>query len=231
MADFRNLFPKNLYHSYIIESNESNVVLKLREFLEERGDIEANSPDVLCQTYDAFSISDSSIIKDWHSESSTSRKRICIIETKFINHEAERTLLKIIEEPAINTHFFIIVPNASVLLDTIRSRAHIIKIFNFDNEISEKNAIKFISLKPSERIDFISQIIKDNKDNDDSGALRYIGIELINGIEKNIYQKFLLNRNDKKNQFILEELRNGRDFLSLPGCSPKMILEHISLML
>jgi len=232
MTDLKNLFPKDLYHSYIIESDESDTVFHLRKFLEERGDIDINSPDVLCQTYDAFSISDSPIIKEWHSESGTSvKKRVCIIGAKFINHDAERTLLKILEEPALNTHFFIVIPNALMLLDTIRSRAHVVKITNSENNILKKSAKEFILLKPKERIDVVAQMIKDNEDSIGSGALRYNAIELINGLEQIFYQKFQSNKNDKKIQFILEELKNSREYLSLPGCSPKMILEHISLVI
>lgn len=230
--DFKNLFPQDLYHSYIIESDENDTAFNLRKFLEERGDVDINSSDILYQKYDSFSISDSPIIKEWHSESGSSiKKRICIIETKFINHDAERTLLKILEEPAHNTHFFIIIPNALMLLDTIRSRAHVVKVGNTENNLLKKSAQEFILMKPKERIDIIAQMIKDNENNDDSGALRYSAIELINGLEKIVYQKFQSNKTDKKIQFILEELKNSREYLSLPGCSPKMILEHISLIM
>jgi len=232
MNDFNDLLPKDLYHSYIIESDEADTVFHLRKFLEERGDIDTNSSDILCQNYDSFTISDSPVIKEWHSESRISdKKRVCIIGVKFINHDAERTLLKILEEPASNTHFFIVIPNALMLLDTIRSRAHIVKIKSQENDLIKKNAKDFILMQPKDRIDFIAKMIKDNENNDDSGVLRYSAIIFINNLEQFFYQKFKENKNDKKIQFILEELKNSRDFLSLPGCSPKMILEHISLVI
>ena len=110
MIDFTKLFPTDLYHSYIIESNENNIIFDLCDFLEKRGDIEVNNKDILCQTYDSFSIADSSVIKEWHSESSISKKRICIIKTNFINHDAERTLLKMIEEPASVSYTHLTLP-------------------------------------------------------------------------------------------------------------------------
>ena len=140
MINFEDLFPHDLYHSYIIESSDTNTFFHLQKFLEKRGYIDQNSSDILCQSYDSFSISDSHIIKEWHSESGIdSKKRICIINTKFINHDAERTLLKILEEPAVNTHFFVIIPNSLMLLDTIRSRAHIVKIEDKNDNLIIKN--------------------------------------------------------------------------------------------
>jgi len=239
-----NLFPENLYHSYIVEGDPETTSLDLRKFLEERGEVEVQSPDVLFQMYDSFTMTDSQKIKQWHSESGiTDGKRICIIGTKFINREAERTLLKIIEEPAVNTHFFLVVPNALVLLDTIRSRTHTIKINNLPKDsplgypkgqsfgYNEEEVKKFISLSPKDRIDFITKIIKKHKDLESSGRLRFVAIQLINEIEKNIFEKFKLNKNDKNNQFVLQELQKNREYLNSPGCSVKMILEHLALVI
>ena len=232
MINFENLFPQDLYHSYIVESSDTDTVFQLQKFLEEKGYINKNSSDLLCQSYDSFSISDSHIIKEWHSESGVdSKKRICIIGTKFINHDAERTLLKILEEPAVNTHFFIVIPNSLMLLDTIRSRAHIVKIEDKKDNLIIKNANEFISLKLKDRIDMIAKIIKDNENNDDSGGLRNSATILVNNLEQIFYQKFKENKNDEQIQFVLEELKNSREYLSLPGCSPKMILEHIALVI
>ena len=232
MDIFNNLFPKDLYHSYIIEGDPENLPLMLLEFLKERGDIEMGNKDVLCEQYDSFTIDDSSRIKEWHSEKGiTEKKKICIIGTKFINREAERTLLKIIEEPARNTHFFIIVPNASILLDTIRSRAHIVKILADKNILPTKSAKDFITSSSKDRIELVGSLIKEYKDNENSGNLRYRATELINELEKSIYTKWKNDKTNLKLQFILNELTKSRDYLSTPGASVKMILEHIALVL
>jgi hypothetical protein len=232
MNDFDNLFPRILYHSYIVEGDPEITSLDLRKFLEERGEVETNSPDVLVQNYDAFTIDDSHKIKEWHSEMGVSGgKRICIIGAKFINHDAERTLLKIIEEPAVNTHFFLVVPNSLILLDTIRSRTHIVSTINNGNNDFEKVAKEFISATPKNRIDLVGKIIKENKDEESSGNLRFVAIQLINEIEKVIFEKFKKNPKDTNLQFILEELQKNREFLNLPGASVKMILEHLALVI
>ena len=232
MTNLKDLFPKDLYHSYIVEGDPDITVLSLRDILEERGDIDKNSSDVLCQVYDSFTIDDSKIIKEWHSEKRTiNKKRICIIGTKFINHDAERTLLKLLEEPQVNTHFFIIVPNSLMLLDTIVSRTHVVKINPTINLGFKKSAEEFFKSTPKSRIELVSEMIEEHKDNDGSGGLRFSATRLINDLEGIIYSQFRLDKNNPDIKFKLNELNKARDYLSLPGASVKMILEHVSLVL
>lgn len=229
MDSFKKFFPENLYHSYVIEGNPNETVFLLRDFLLLRNDINQKSIDLMFNTYDSFTIEDSYIIKDWHKNKPLDdKKKICIIGAKFINHEAEQTLLKIIEEPKDNTHFFIIVPDSSLLLGTILSRVHLIRT---NDEIDEKEALEFISLKPEARIEKIGELVKRFKDSDGSGGLRYEAINLINGLEKVFYKKWKSNVKDENIKFILNEFKNCRDFLGTPGASVKMILEHISLVI
>ena len=229
---FEKLFPKNLYHSYVIEGEPSRTATKLLKFLEVRGEIERQSPDVLCQIYESFTMDDSGEIKNWHSRLGISKsKKVCIIATKFINREAEQTLLKIIEEPAVNTHFFIIVPDASLLAETILSRVHLIKTKQSNDIDIKKDAFHFISSSPKDRINKVALIIKENKDEENSGQLRYYATLFVNEIESIIYQKFKKDRSDEKIKFTLGELQKSREYLSTPGASVKMILEHLALVL
>ncbi|MDD3663481.1 MAG: hypothetical protein PHT84_06555 [Candidatus Pacebacteria bacterium] len=231
MNDFENLFPKDLYHSYVVFGEPETTTYSLKSFLEERGEIKLNSPDVFIKTYDSFTIDDGRQIKEWHSELKISEgKKICLIGAKFINHDAERTLLKIIEEPASNTHFFLIVPNHISLLDTILSRTHLVNTFE-NNKNFREQAKDFINLDKNKRIEFVGKIIKENKDEIGSGNIRFVAISLINEIEKIIFDRFKKNYKDKNNQKLLEDLEKNREFLKLPGSSPKMILEYLALVL
>jgi DNA polymerase III delta prime subunit len=232
MTDFTELFPKDLYHSYVVEGEPETTGTSLLEFLEVRGDAEKRSPDVLFQVYESFAMEDSCEIKDWHSRLGISKsKKICIIATKFINREAEQALLKIIEEPAENTHFFIIVPDASVLLGTILSRVHIIKTNERGDKDIKKEALEFLSASVKSRIDTVASIVKENKSEENSGQLRFYATSFINELENIFYQKFKKNIKDNKIKFTLEEIQKARGYLSTPGASVKMILEHLALVI
>ncbi len=229
MINFSEFLPKDLYQSYIIECNPETTIKQLQMFLERKGYIDIGSPDLLCQNYDTFSIEDGRELKRRHSEKKvTNKKRVFILGIKFINHEAERTLLKILEEPSPNTHFFIMIPNALMLLDTIRSRAHIIKIN--DNNIINDNAKEFLLFKLKERLDYVSEIIKESNNDENSGIIRFKATSLINELEKIYYEEFKKDKNNTETQYLLGELEKSRDYLSLPGASVKMILEHIALV-
>ncbi|MEI7689331.1 MAG: hypothetical protein WCI91_04090 [Candidatus Nomurabacteria bacterium] len=230
--EFHKLFPKNLYHSYVLEGNPEEIVYSLRLYLEDRGEINKQSEDVSLNLYDSFAIQDSQKIKEWYQNKPTDgKKKICIIGAKFINREAEQTLLKIIEEPTENSHFFIIVPDSSLLLGTILSRVHLIKSGEVVNNVEIKIAKDFMSLNLPGRIEKVGEIIKEFKDNENSGGLRHSAISLINGIERITYEKWKKDLDNDDLKFILEELKNCREFLSIPGASVKMILEHISLII
>ena len=230
--NFNSLFPEDLYHSYIIEGNPEEIIYSLRIYLEDRGEINKNSPDVMISLYDSFAIVDSVKIKEWYQNKPTDgKKKICIIGTKFINREAEQTLLKIIEEPTDNTHFFIVVPDSSLLLGTILSRVHLIKNNEHNNYTGDAMAEEFIKLTPTSRINKVAEIIKEFKDNENSGGLRNRAISIINGVERITYNKWKKDLDNDDLKFILGELKNCREFLSIPGASVKMILEHISLVL
>jgi len=232
MINFTELFPKNLYHSYVVEGVPDRTANDLLKFLEERGEVESGRSDVLLQTYESFTIEDSGEIKSWHSRRGLGdKKRVCIIATKFINREAEQTLLKIIEEPGQNTHFFIIVPDQSVLLPTIISRAHVVKTEQESDKEIKKSAINFISDTSKQMIDTVAVIVKENKSEESSGQLRAYAILFINEIERVFYQKFKKDIKDSKTKFVLGELQKSREYLSTPGASVKMILEHLALVI
>jgi len=235
MNTFEELFPKDLYHSYVVEGEPYTTARELLKFLEVRGVAPNQSPDVLYQVYESFTMDDSSQIKEWHSQLGVGKnKRVCIIATKFINREAEQTLLKIIEEPALNTHFFIVVPDSGVLLGTILSRVHVIKteISNKSDDTDLRKIVsEFIKSNPSDRIKKVAKIIDDNKDKENSGQIRYYATSFVNEIESIYYQKFTKDKNNKQIIFTLGELQKGREYLSTPGASVKMILEHLALVI
>lgn len=230
--DLEELFPKNLYHSYVIEGDPKILANELLSFLEIRGEIERQSPDVICQTYQSFTIDDSHEIKNWHNKLGiTEKKKVCILATEFINREAEQALLKMIEEPGINTHYFIIVPDVSLLLPTIISRVHVIKIDKKEDEEIVKDVLSFIQSKLKDRIEIIAKMVKDKKEESGSGQLRSYATIFVNELEQFFYQKLKEKRTDKKIKFILDELQKSRTYLSTPGASVKMILEHLALVI
>jgi DNA polymerase III delta prime subunit len=174
-------------------------------------------------------MADTSVVKEWHTNKNLGEgKKVCIISALFVNHEAQQSLLKILEEPQTESHFFLIIPNANLLLDTIRSRAHVVKL---SSSGSVKEASVFIKSSIKERLESIALLIEQEKDKEGSGSLRHNATALLSEIEKVLHSSFKQNMHDGHVQFVFSELQKGRDYLSTPGASVKMILEHIALIL
>lgn len=228
MEDIKNLFPEELNHSYVVEGDRDIVSLSVLNFIKEK---HGNNSEILYQTYESFKIDDSRLIHEWHlNKSVNGQRRFCIIASKYINHDAERSLLKIIEEPNENTHFFIVVPNSSNLLDTILSRVHVVKIKNDNlNQEFKKEAIDFIRMFLKERFEFIAKKIKSYED-EESAVVRSYATVFLNFVESYFYEKLKNNKDDNVLK-ILEEINEKRKYLSTPGASVKMILEHIAIIL
>jgi hypothetical protein len=233
MNIFTAIIPKNLYQSYVIHTEDEGAPFALRTFLEDEGHIVAHSSDVLSQVYDSFTIADSAFVKEWASNKGvTEGLRICIISAKFINREAEHALLKLLEEPGENMHFFIILPPSTILLDTILSRVHVIHLDQEKSTRSSSSHEKFLKLKSEDRIIYIAELIKKHEKDETSGGLRHEALNLINYIEKIVHEKLKVDykTGNTEMRFGFQELQNAREYLSTPGASVKMILEHIALV-
>ena len=227
------LLPEQLHHAYIIKGDPTTDPFVLRDMLIARKDVYEGSIDTLCQLYDSLSVSDSAFLKNWHSEVKVDdHKRVCIVGAKAINREAENALLKILEEPQEDTHFFFVVPEPYALADTIRSRVHILDMKEGGTSESYAFARAFISASPEKRLNLIEDVIKSHKDDETSGGLRSEALQLLSAVERVLYEeRFLKNKSDKKTQKILHEIGQMREYLGQTGASVKMILEHIALML
>ena len=231
--DIRTFFSKDLYHAYVVETSDETIVENLTVFLKDtHGD--TKNIDFFTQTYDSFTQADSKLLKEWHAHKAISDgRRICIIDTKFITTEAQHALLKMLEEPQEGTHFFFVVPDASFLLDTVRSRVIVVTMRDTDMKTiqSKSSYERFVSGSLSDRFSHIATMIESYKDTEGSALLRNGAITFLKELEEYFYIVFKKDINDTHIQFVLTQIVHTRDYLSSPGASVKMILEHIALII
>lgn len=227
---FENLFPEKFYHAYLVEGDPTVTHLNLKDYLMSLESFRPDNTDIFIETYDALDMDQSGVIKEWHTlASSSGGSRLCIIGTKNINREAEQSLLKILEEPGEKTHFFIVVPDVSVVLPTILSRCHTIKIAKMDKY--ESWVAKYLSSNPSGRLDMVGSLIKEFDDVEGSAALRHEAKLILNSLEIYLFKKYKKDPKDNaKLSDTIEEIIKLKKYLRNPGSSVKMILEHVSLV-
>ena len=152
-------------------------------------------------------------------------KKIIAIYAKEIPSDAQNALLKITEEPVANTHIFFVIPDIANILPTLRSRAQVLVLEG--GEESDKDAQNFLNLKLTEKFEWIVKFIKKNKEEGESSTLvRTETKKLLESIERILYKD-----RAKMNSEIFETIFKFKSYLATPGASPKMILEHVAIML
>ncbi len=226
MKDFKNHIKKeSLYHSYIIEGGGEEMEKDLLDFLGEILDIPTvGNPDVFISRHVSFGIDDSHALKNSQQQGAVrGGKKIFILNVGRFTLEAQQALLKVFEEPAPNTHLFIITPSSEALLPTLLSRAQIIKRINDEGNIKE--AKKFLNLSLPDRLDYVSKFIKENTDENETQKIREVTGKFLNSLESYLHTHLLENKN------VLNDVLIARQYLSSPASSVKLILEEIALTL
>lgn len=235
MIIFKDLSLEKLYHSYVIQGEPDVVSRDLLNYLFENKIINKESPDLYFNNYNNFGIDDSRFIKEWSFNKNISgNKKICILGINFISHEAEKSFLKILEEPHINSHFFLIFPDINFLSPILLSRVQIIKTHN-RSDISfsiEQNILKdLLDLPLVKKLELIEKIIKESSDKENPSLLRYRALNIINNIEKEIFQRYCNQKIKKINSNVMEELQKYRIYLNDSNSSAKMILESMTILI
>jgi len=220
MEDLKVLYKKSgtLHHAYCIEGLHDEIFPELCKFFEKdlKVKIKAN-PDFWHGEFETFSIEDGHFIKEHHTRQNLEEKQIFVISTRFMTHEAQNSLLKVFEEPTIDTHFFIITPSSDIFLPTLKSRLHIIsKLSTKESSQSSFEIERYVKGSRKDRLEILEDIIEEK----DKGE----AINFLNQLESYLYNK----KGNYENT--LKQIIDMRSYLYDRSPSVKMILEHISLI-
>jgi hypothetical protein len=143
-------------------------------------------------------------------------KQVFVVKTGSIGEEAQNALLKIFEEPTSETHFFVFLPQ-DTLLPTLRSRVRML------HEVqSENNRTLFLKLSVSDRLMYIKKMTDDISD---EKKTKQSAIDLLNNIETELYQDGGVIVHTTK----LTLCEKTRTALFARGAMTKMLLEQVAL--
>lgn len=223
----------NLHHAYLIEGSREEILPQVLEYLQNIGINTVGNSDFVHINLDSFKIEDARNLKSFGGQKSySSTKKIFIVSVNNFLLEAQNSLLKMFEEPISDTHFFIILPDVNVLLDTFISRFYLIKS---DKKINQdfKKALEFIKMPLKNRIDFIKELLAEEDEyGDEEGenlsldSTRSKAIKFLNSLETILHKEFLKNT-PSVNYF--EQIFKVREFLRMPGSSTKSLLESVAI--
>jgi DNA polymerase III delta prime subunit len=207
------------HHAYLlIRANVDHLIRSLQKHhkIEKQG-----NPDFFHEKYESLGIDESRKIKEIHiSKPFSAGKRIFIIETQSMTHEAQNALLKIFEEPHAQSHFFVLMPGLTSLLPTLRSRLYIIE--SQEREIETlTDAGKFLKLNLKDRIVYVDDIAKQISDEE---LTKSSAVDFLNALE------IVLSENVEKNQKGLKALLKARDYIHDRSPSIKQLLEYVAMV-
>ncbi len=234
MSILKHLDKNNLHHAYLIEGKREQVVSELVEFLKESGINTVGSSDFININVDCFKIDDARNLKSYGAQKSFStEKKIFIISINSFLLEAQNSLLKMFEEPIENTHFFLILPDASSLLKTFISRFYFISTKQ-DQSDERAQALKFIAMPIKNRIDFIKELLAESEEEDSEGneivaldSTRAKALKFLNALELTLHNKISKGISDFS---YFDHIFKVREFLRMPGSSAKSLMESVALI-
>ncbi len=179
---------------------------------------EAHDPDVHVLTYDEFGIADARELGRRSSQTPlAAAEQVFLVSCGGLTHEAQNALLKLFEEPAPKTQFYLIVPKRGLLLPTLQSRLMIVEereMSELENRNESYDAFKKATY--GERLELIAELCK---------AHDTVEIEtLLEGAEHELV-------NQAKDGDLLKTVLIIRDYISRRGASKKMLLESLALSL
>lgn len=222
---------KARHHGYLLTGSIDRALEHALDSLSDILGVEKKSlhahPDFSLFNVDKLTIDDARQIRTNSSKKSFSGKgRVFLIQTNFFTREACNALLKTFEEPSGLNYFFLITSSPENILETLRSRLVVIN-FNKEQTLSSDKREKinnFMKAKIDDRMKMTQGIIK-NKEKTKERTL-----ELLNDLEI-ILRENLLKSFSKETVELLGEINKYRGFLFQKGSSPRMILEHLALVI
>lgn len=199
-----------LHHAYLIEGDQDAAREALFIFLDSVvGHPTRGNPDFRHERADLLGIDEARAIIEAASVRPIAHPRkIFVIEVRTMTHQTQNALLKLFEEPAPDTHFFVVAPSADLFLPTLRSRLQVVR---HDGDHRKGTLGKdFLAMTPAERSASFADILEEK---DRPAAIR------------------LLDAIIACRPSMLTELLRCRSYLDDTSASLKLVLEHVSAIL
>jgi len=212
--------PKQLHHAYLIEGDRTLAISYIESFLLDNFGIERRgNPDFWYSEHETFSIDDGRAIAGRYVERAfDGGKKIFVIATRTMTHEAQNSLLKAFEEPTPDTHFFIISPSRSSFLPTLLSRFYIVRHDEHSTTHQDIEARKFVKSGYKARLEKAKAMAEDATKSEAKDFL----IALLKETRKDTSHRLIPSAE--------RELVECISYLGDRAPSVKLILERVALL-
>lgn len=221
-----------LHHAYVVVGDSLDAVSHIEEIaclvFDSKKEELLSNPDFLISRANVFGIDESRILKERQiGKSFSGKKRIFVCQVNFMTREAQNALLKTLEEPSSDNHFFFIVPTLDMFLPTLLSRVSVLEM-PVKREISKSEeglVLEFLSGSVKNRIEILDELSDKNPE-----ETRFRLINFLDQIERFVSIRPLDNL--RKNELTIPKfVWAAKKDLMLTGSSPRLIAENLSISL
>ncbi len=202
----------HLHHAYLLIGSREASERALLSLFEEHGEKLSGSPDYFVFKETLFGVDDARALAERAITKAFVGKKVFFIAPEKITLEAQNAMLKTLEEPMANTHFFLVARDEHVIIPTLRSRLGLVRLESETGDLKEVQ--KFLKLSVKDRLTFVKKFV--DKEENLSAFLDELLLEL---------------RGKDGSVEALAQVYKMRLVSDDRGASPRLILEHLALVL
>ncbi|MFH1472898.1 MAG: hypothetical protein ABIF06_00590 [bacterium] len=203
------------HHAYLLVGPRVVAEAYFYSVLDALGVKASGNPDVfLLISRETFGIDEARELSVQASRKSFVGKKFFLISAERLTLEAQNALLKIFEDPSSDTHFFLVTRERGLFIPTLLSRMQIVGVSTLEQEASElENPELFLKLSLKERLNYAREFADKGGD-----------------IATFLDQLLLVLRGKNQNGIKLKRVYDLRRYADNISHSPRLILEHLSLV-
>jgi DNA polymerase III delta prime subunit len=225
------------HHAYCLVGERQTILDELHNQLSERLNFSVvGNPDYWLGEYDKLNMKDGEkeVVRDEILSQALLRpvggkNRVMIICANSINENVQNSLLKFFEEPVEGLKIFLILPSASRLLSTIKSRLLILEIGEAVlNEKDFLDADKFLAGGIAKRLEMSATIIKALSDED---IVKNDIISFLHQVQKKWADKLNKKKMTAEDAYIFKEIEKCCSYVGDQSPSIKVLLEYLAIVL
>jgi DNA polymerase III delta prime subunit len=218
------MFDSLTHHAYALTGEAPETVPALLSALKKSTGMNVKgNPDVHIESYEVMGIDESRSLKEAATRKAvTGGKKVFVMSAERVTKEAQNALLKLFEEPAADTHFFLIVPSLDILLGTLRSRLFVLTAPSAREKEASGRARDFLRSEIPMRLKTIQKLLKNAEEEGGKKELN----AFLGEIERN-----LASDEKASNAGALREALLAQKYARDRAPSFKLLLEHLALVL
>ncbi len=201
----------HLHHAYLLVGGREAAEEAVVSLFEENGVKLVGSPDYFLFKEPLLGIDDARRLSEQALRHAFTGQKVFLLLPEKVSLEAQNALLKTFEEPIAHTHFFLALPEESLVIPTLRSRMQ--KVNLGQHPVLANEAQKFIELSIKDRLNFVRKFV--DKEQNLSAFLDNLLLEL-------------RKRGDVERLELVYKVRLWSDDR---GSSSRLIFEHLATML